>query len=373
MEYITMNEQNKQQIVDRIINNSFLKPYLEDEGITDISWNGTDLRLQHNKKGRMKAEIQPTIEQVRSLVKQIADVEGKEFTSGEPILDTEFGFLRVNAVHEAAAPYGMTFSIRVSRARLALTEIEDISNKNVAKLLELLIRSNSNILISGATGSGKTELQKLLVSFIPKHQKISLIEDTRDSHIKLLYPELDINSWQSLTDETRVNKITVSKLIKAALRNNPDWLIVSETRGSEAADMLDGAKTDHSLITTLHAKGAANIPTRLISMIRESASYANTTDMLLGKDIVELLPFGVHMEQKFENGEIKRFPKEIVEFTDFTDQGVQYTYLFRREKRYDEETGKYSTEDVFHPVSEKTKEHLIEKELYHLLPDVFKC
>ena len=373
MEYLTVDEQTKQQGVERIINNSFLKPYLEDEGITDISWNGTDLRLKHNEKGPIKPEKQPSIEQVRSLVKQIADVEGKEFTNGEPILDTEFGFLRVNAVHEAASPDGMTFSIRVSRPRLALTRLKDISNENVEKLLELLIKSNSNILISGATGTGKTELQKLLVSFIPDYQKITLIEDTRDSHIKFLYPEKDINSWQSLTDDTRENKITIQKLIKAGLRNDPDWLIVSETRGSEAADMLDSAKTDHSIITTVHAHGAAGIITRLIPMIRQSPNYANTTDLLIGKDIVELLRFGVHMEQKFEYGKIKRYIKEIVEFTDFTDKGAKYTYLFRRKKRYDEETGKYSTEDVFHPVSEKTKEHLIEKELYHLLPDVFKC
>jgi len=373
MDYITMDEQTKKQTVERIINNSFLKPYLEDEGITDISWDGTNLRLMHNEKGPITPEKQPSIEQVRSLVRKIADTEGKQYTNNEPILDTEFGVLRVNAAHEAVATYGITFSFRVSRPRLALTRIRDISNENVEKLLELLIKANSNILISGATGSGKTELQKLLVSYIPDHQIILLIEDTKDSHIKLLYPEKHIISWVSLTDKTRENKITVQELIKAGLRNNPDWLIVSETRDLEAADMLDGAKTDHFLISSLHATGAADIPARLIPLIRRSPSYANTSDMLIGKDIVNLLRFGVHMERKFENGKIKRYIKEIVEFTDFTDQGAQYTYLFRREKRYDEETGKYSTEDVFHPVSEKTKEHLIEKELYHLLPDVFKC
>src|SRR5690606_4660651 len=135
-------------------------------------------------------------------------------------------------------------------------------------------KAESNIIIAGRTGSGKTETQKMLVGSIENDKVIALIEDTRDSHIKTLYPDKFIYSWQTLLSEEREKKITMSELVKASLRSNPDWIIISETRGAEAADILDSVKTDHAIITTIHAKGAMNIPARLVPMVRQAPAYS---------------------------------------------------------------------------------------------------
>ena len=72
---------------EEILLNSFLEPYLIDKDYTDISFNGTELRVQHNVKGRIKPEVQPTADEVERLIKSIADNRKTEFTTQKPVLD----------------------------------------------------------------------------------------------------------------------------------------------------------------------------------------------------------------------------------------------------------------------------------------------
>lgn len=383
------NEQNER--VEAIINQSFLGKYLKDDGITDIRFNGTTLWLQHNQKPYQMAKEQPTLEDVKRLTKQISDAQRKNITNSDPILDTEIGFLRVNAVHEAVSPDGMTFAIRVSRPNLAIHHIEDMLptiqsdeineevedalfmerfNNPVESLLKVLMQAGSNLMISGITGTGKTELQKLLIGFIPDNKKINLLEDTRDSHIKTLYPDKDIMSWQTLMSEDRQKKITMQDLIRASLRNNPDWVIVAETRGEESADMLDGAKTGHSVITTVHAKEAMLIPSRFIPMIKQSPAYQTIDEVIIGKEITDLFRFGMQLEMDYIGGKVIRRIKEIVEYTNYTLEGVEGNVLYRQ--NIVSENDAYVTKEQLGTLSSRSLSMLQDKRLYHLLPDVFK-
>ncbi|MEK5394083.1 CpaF/VirB11 family protein [Margalitia sp. FSL K6-0131] len=348
---------------------SFVEEIMTDENITDISFNGTQCWVQHNIKGRFLSPVQPTLEQVEVLIKRLADIQKKEITTSNPILDTEIEEYRVNAMHESISPYGMTFAIRVSKPRRAIQSLTHLANKDVAKLIEILVRADSNIIISGKTGSGKTELQKTLVGLIPDSKKITLCEDTMDSHIKQLYPEKDINSWTTLIDDNRNKNIEFVDLIKAGLRNNPDWLLVSETRGAEAYNVLDSALTDHPIITTLHAKGAAAIPSRLIKMINQGTK--NNDPILLGKEIVEYLKFGIHMKMKETENGIVRYIKEVVEFIDYGEKGAEYIPIYRQNKVYDHKEKVYKDVYEFSPLSKDTISTLEDYELYHELPECF--
>lgn len=376
----TITVEEKEARVKALLDNSFLAPYLADEHVTDINFDGVKLLLKHNKKGTVPVKDRPPLAQVENIFKQISDMQNMEFTVNRPILDTEIGFLRVNAVHAAASPEGMTFSLRVSRPRLAVTNIADslISDNeqirnDVAQLLGILVQSGVNIIISGATGTGKTELQKLLVGYMHDDEQIVLIEDTRDSHIKKLYPQKTIKSYQTLTASEREHKVTIQDLVKAGLRNFPDWLIVSETRGAEAADMLDAAKTNHSIITTLHATGAMNIPSRLMSMIRQSDAYSQMSDTLIGSEIVEFLPIGLQLELlEIEGKGVVRGIKEIVAFESFTSEGPQGTYLYNRANHYNQATDQYQVNEVTNVLPQRLLKRVEDSKLYHLLPDVFK-
>ena len=362
---ITEQEKN----IERLLRNSFLSEYLDQEHITDISFNGTDLWIQDNKKGYYKPKKQPTEEEVYRLGKQIADIQGKEFTNSDPILDTDLSYLRVNFVHQSVSPSGTTFAIRVSRPKLVTKDIASFANRDVADLLSVLMKAEMNILISGRTGAGKTELQKLLVGQIAENKKITLMEDTMDSHIKELYPEKDINSWRTLTESSRERKITFHELNKAGLRNNPDWMIIAETRGGqEAYDMVESALTDHAIISTIHAKGAGAIPRRLAYLIGQEHQV---NELLLGKDIVETFKFGIYLMLDNTKDGIKRFIREIVEYTDFTERGTEYTPIYQLKTDYDEKTNKYVDYIDINPLSNETLDELRYKRLIHLVPEVF--
>lgn len=370
----SMNSENERKL-SAVISESFLEKYLgENSTVTDISFNGTELRIQDNVKGRYKPKEQPTLEEVATLGKQIANIQGRQLTPSTPILDTEIGLLRTNFIDQAISPSGTTFAIRISQPSLAMDSIASVSDKDVEKLLEVLMRARQNIVIAGKTGAGKTEIQKRLVGYMKDFDKITLIEDTMDSHIKELYPEKDINSWRTLTEETREHKISTSLLVKAALRNNPDWTIIAESRGVEMDDILESAMTDHSIITTMHVKGAKMIPNRMIRMI--SKQYP-TDQFLLGKDIVESLPFGLYMwseerEDQEEGEKIRRFIRELVEFTDYTKDGVVYNTLYEVSREYDEKTNSYKDIIKKNKLSDKMLEELKYQKLYHELPDIYK-
>lgn len=352
----------------KVLEDSFLYPYLQDDEITDIYFNGTTLNVQHKKKGRFRAAIQPAKNDVFQLVKKIADVQGKDFTATNPIMDTELAYLRVNAVHDAISEEGVTFAIRNSPPKLVMEGLADVSNKDVEKLLNVLIKIKSNVVVSGMTGSGKTEVQKMLVSQIPNNQKITLIEDTRDSHLKALFPEKDINSWHTLKDFQRELRVTEHELIKAGLRNDPEWILISETRGIEAYDMLEAALTGHSIITTIHANCAGQIPNRLIRMVCKGFRLNET---LLGKDIVDVLDIGIHMHVERDRGEVKRSIKEIVEFTDFDESGVHYNFLYKENTKFDEQKNSYTDEVVYGSLSDQLIQRLIDSELLHEVPKIF--
>jgi pilus assembly protein CpaF len=238
----------------------------------------------------------------------------------------------------------------------------------VSQLLKTLIESKANIIISGATGSGKTELQKTLVGFIPNHHKITLIEDTRDSHLKMLYPEKDINSWRTLKEYHREKQISEHDLIKAGLRNNPDWILVSETRGIEAYEMLESALTGHSILTTIHANSAAQIPSRLIRMICRGYKL---NEFLLGKDIVSSLRFGIHMQTVYTEQGFKRFIKEIVEFIGFNENGATVNPIYQCSRSLNEVSKEYEDTSSTGKLSLETIQRLTGEELIHKVPKCF--
>lgn len=354
--------------IEQLLKDSFLGNYLNDENITDISYDGTKLRIQDNVKGRYIAEKQPDYNEVYELGKKIANIQGKEWTNNTPTLNTELSYLRVNFIHHSISPSGCTFALRVSRPRLVTSNISEFANDTVAQLLSVLIEGEYNMIIAGRTGSGKTELQKMLVSSIDNFKKITLIEDTMDSHIKEIYPDKDINSWRTLMESTRKNKVTYHHLIKEGLRNNPDWLIVAETRGAEAYDMLESALTDHAIITTIHARGAKAIPTRILRMIGQRFDF---DERILGQDIAETLKIGIYLRMEFTDEGIKRYIREIYEYTGFNDGELEYIPLYRLKRVYNENTKKYENRIETNPLSKETIEDLTYKKLIHKVPKEF--
>lgn len=296
--------------------------------ITDIGFNSNGFLTVEtnqskftygNKPGQRKV-TRTYIESLISRMSQQEGFEGKAFTKNEPLFNgsNDANYLRISANHNATAPYGITMSIRVASPHLALTKdnfdkFSPMNDRlNSYELFKTLILCHCNIILSAETGAGKTEFQKLLVGFIPFEDRIVMIEDTAETHLPDLYPDKDIFSWLTIQD-----KVSITDLVKQALRNNPKWLIVAETRGEEAYEMFQGVKSDHSIITTLHAKSNLAVPSRFIGMA--SMGY-NINEANTERDFLRYMDIGVHLTKKVINGRVIRYIDEIAEFVPKDDK-----------------------------------------------------
>lgn len=217
-----------------------------------------------------------------------------------------------------------------------------------------------------------TEFQKALIGYIPDERKISLMEDTLDSHIKKIYPHKDINSWATSGEKGEDNYIGFPELIRSGLRNNPDWLMISEVRGAEAQDLLSAALTGHSIMTTLHATGADNIPSRLSNMV---AMSGNSNYEALQLDIVSVLNLGMHLHRKVDpvSGRISREVREIYEYTSFKKgQGIIGRPIYEIRQNYDPTTDTYSETRIKKRLSERLLTIITNNREIHNVPSVYK-
>lgn len=327
-----------------------LDKYFQNKDITDISFNGKEVYVQDNVKGRYKIPEEVSVEDVERYIKQITYQNNRQFNDEQPILDTEFPNLRINALHKTISPYGMTASWRSSVPSLKISSYDKkIAPHSVFKLLESCIKSDCNIIISGKTGSGKTEMQKYLVGFIKDNEKIITMEDTLDTHLKELYPNKDILSWQI---NTKLEKpILFDDLIKAGLRNNPDWIIISETRGSEAYSMLKSCLSGHNIITTIHSNNAKSNVERIIHMCKEDY---NLDQNLLGNMICDNFDLGIHLDHYIDENGVKRFVSEVVEYVSYGNEGTVVNPLFTRETTITKRNGRFFY-DVSYKYGKMTK------------------
>lgn len=132
----------------------------------------------------------------------------------------------------------------------------------LAGILIERIRRGDNILIAGATASGKTTMLSVLADFIPEEDRILVIEDTAELYIRKPH----VVSAESQTDTHR-GTVTFDDLLKAVLRHRPDRIIVGEVRGAEARTLLDAMNTGHrGTLATIHASSAEEAIHRLATL-----------------------------------------------------------------------------------------------------------
>ena len=137
-----------------------------------------------------------------------------------------------------------------------------------AESLTLAVRRGDNLLISGGTGTGKTTLLNVLADAIPEEERILIIEDTAELHLRKPH----VVAEEAQTDTHR-KPITFDDLLKAALRHRPDRIILGEIRGTEARTLLDAMNTGHrGALATIHASSAKGALLRLRTLLMRGAS-----------------------------------------------------------------------------------------------------
>lgn len=349
-------------VVSEIVGTGVIERLIKERpDITDISYNGSYLIVESSdyKEIYKNADHQITEQYITRLIQKFAHAVGKEFTPKNPIFDGVYGSIRINAVHSQNTTGNSTMSLRIVRPKLALNEnnFEMFAPKFIYDFFKVVIESRNNVLISGETGTGKTELLKLLFSFVRFEHKAIMIEDVPETHVKSLFPDKDVFSW--LTG----NGVSVTDEIIAGLRNNPRWIMISELRGREAYETIQAVLSGHHVLTSLHSVDAETSPKRLVNM---SKIGYQVDEKSLEEDIMRYFNFGFHIKRivvktRDKEGKlINRVIRYLAKIVEYSVEGCQMVF----EQKYRNGKFTFSTGEL----SDEFYEKLAEVDLSYELP-----
>ena len=171
---------------------------------------------------------------------------------------------RVHAILSSLADPGTCLSLRVpARRNFSLEEMITAGSITAgsAQLLRRMVHGRLAFLISGGTGSGKTTLLSALLGEVPSTERLLIIEDSRElapDHPHLVRLEARHGNAES------AGAVTLTNLVRQALRMRPDRLVIGEVRGAEISDLLMALNTGHEGgCGTVHANSARDVPARL--------------------------------------------------------------------------------------------------------------
>jgi pilus assembly protein CpaF len=243
-----------------------LDPLLALPGVTDVLVNAPDQVFLDRGGGLEPAGVRFSSEaEVRRLAVRLAASVGRRLDDGSPFVDARLASgVRVHAVLPCVADSGTCLSLRVpQRQRLSLADWVSSGSlgPDAAELLSGLVRARRAFLISGGTGSGKTTLLGALIALVPPDERIVIAEDSRE--LRPDHPHCVRLEGRPANAEG-AGAVTLTDLVRQALRMRPDRLVVGEVRGAELADLLSALNTGHEGgCGTVHANSATDVPARL--------------------------------------------------------------------------------------------------------------
>jgi flagellar protein FlaI len=265
-----------------------IEPLMRDHMIEEISCDGTNIPIYvwHREHESIPTNIIYEKEsELNNFARKMAYICGKHVSIADPIIDASLpGGSRINLTlgHEITKR-GSTFTIRRFRAD-PITVIDLIKfgtmSVDIAAYMWYLVEKRATMLIAGGTASGKTTALNALATFIRPGQKVVSIEDTQELNLphENWIPAV---SRQSFTD-TQIGEINQFDLLRAALRQRPDIIIVGETRGREAYTLFQAMATGHGGFSSIHADSVDATLTRLTSspMDVPKSLISNSLDLI---------------------------------------------------------------------------------------------
>jgi pilus assembly protein CpaF len=269
-----LNERERKQLVtdvlDELLGYGALEPLLKDTTVNDIIVN-THKQVCVERAGKVEVtgvHFKDDAHLLRIINKMVAGV-GRRIDESQPIVDARLADgSRINAVVPPVGVDGPLLSIRkFSKVPFDLDRLVHYGSatKEMATVLDAMVRGKLNILISGGTGSGKTTLLNAMSASIKHHETIVTIEDAAE--LQLQQPMVRRMETRPSTIEGK-GEVTQRDLVKAALRMRPDRIILGEVRAGEAFDMLQAMNTGHEgSMSTIHANSPRDALSRLEQMI----------------------------------------------------------------------------------------------------------
>lgn len=314
-----------------------LLKYVQDDNVTDINYNGTDLWIDDLAKGRYKADDTLSPDFINRFTVRVADSVSETFNQYNPLLEAETETLRISIIHESVANTGRSISIRKTPVIKRLNKNKMLNEKYCSEeglvFLENCVKGKMNMVMCGLPGTGKTEFLKYQTTFIPQNDRVITIEDNLEIHYSAINPGKDCVELKVTDNFTYVDAI------KACLRQNPQWILLSEARSSEVKYLIESMSTGTHCLTTLHTDDVRKIPDRIKNMVEDSSIASH-----MENDTHAFLDIGVLVKKGSLDGKIYRYIDQICLFS--RENG-------KNEIRMIMEDGKIISNEIPHEIKRK--------------------
>jgi len=275
---------------------------INDDRITEIMINNfNEVYVEEDDAIRKTEIIFRDNNHIRNMIDKILSPLGLRVDESSPMVDARLkNGSRINVVLNPITINDVVVTIRKFKKNIMDIESlkkEGMINKKVADFVKVCVESKLNIIVSGATSTGKTTFLNIISNFIQPDERIVTIEETL---------ELNLNLPHIVKLESRPpnlegkGEITIRDLVRNSLRMRPDRIIVGEIRGAEAVDVLQAMNTGHSgSMTTVHSNSPKDLVTRLETMILMSGLNSNpsTARRMIASSIDMIIHLG-----KLKNG-----------------------------------------------------------------------
>lgn len=268
---LSEKEELRRQMFYSIRGFDVLERYLEDSSVSEIMVIGPEhIFVEQNGVIRKTEDSFTTKEDIYRLVEQIVAPTNRMVNESCPIVDSRLpDGSRVHIVLPPVALEGPVITIRkflkggmTIKQLLAFREFPSA----LTGVLSALVKGKYNILISGATNSGKSSLLNALAEYIGEKERVITIEDSAE--LQFFHVENLVRLETRNANMEGENEVTMQDLIKASLRMRPDRIIVGEVRGAEAVSMLQALSTGHSgSFSSIHANSCRDALRRLETMV----------------------------------------------------------------------------------------------------------
>lgn len=313
-----------------------IEPLMHDPYIEDISCDGLGIPIfvNHLKYGPLEVNRKyHDADKLNSFIVKLAQKSNQEISLSKPILQ---GALpdgsRVEAIYgKEISGKGSSYTLRKFRAEpftpIHLIEFGTMPPFLLAYLW-LAVENKQSMLISGGTATGKTTILNALSLFVSPSSKIVSIEDT---------PEINLphEHWLPMIARESEGKAQVSMfdLLKASLRERPDYIIVGEIRGAEAAIMFQGMATGHAGLGTVHADKFDDLVNRM-----------TLAPINLPKQLLTELNIAIFMKQFKVKENMTRRVSAVVEIIDYNTKQDQF--LINEFVRYRPQTDEFEFDET---------------------------
>ncbi len=293
-----------------------ITPYLNMPTVEEIMINGPDvIWVDDAERGMYRASIRfESAREVQKLVDRIAARHGRRFDRSNPRVNAKMpDGSRLNAVMEPLVD-NVPVAVTIRRHRLVARTLDDLVRlgtltAEIAGFLKECVLGRLNLIVTGGTGSGKTNTLNTLCAVLPPEERVVTVEDTPELQLRL-------DNWIAMvtTEETEEGQraITLDDLVINALRMRPDRIVTGEARGAEIRSVLMAANTGHDgQLLTLHSNGVHEFANRVVQMWQLADS--GMAPGVITRYLVDAFDLVLYIERVTVNGQRRRIVREVAE------------------------------------------------------------